>query len=392
MTERSRASSRTRGRSRTRPNIFAPGIMRRRWWKRLLAIRVWPHHKRRLICDWYGIEAEETELRVLMAAAGVSRCIPSRSSARGPARPGNGKSRAPSRQVSWPRPSKHRREEFAGTRKLGIGYMPADLCRHATALLMGGLFERRDKSCFEIVAYSRMGRATAANSARGCARLSMIAPISARGPAARRRIKAGRIDILVELIGYTKGARTGIAARRPAPAQVSFAGFPGTMGAGFIDYVIGGPFVLPLDQQIVYSEKLGSSALLSAERHQEADFGHCAHARRMRFPSTNTYKITPEFFGIWMGLLTAIPGAVLWLLDANDPVKDSLRGEARARSVESTRLVFAPRLPSPEHPGNRLSAPLCDIARYTRHYEAALAHMWKTWANGHETQSFAVPP
>jgi protein O-GlcNAc transferase len=118
------------------------------------------------------------------------------------------------------------------------------------------------------------------------------------------RIKADRIDILVELKGYTKGARTGIAAQRPAPVQVSFIGFPGTMGGGFIDYVIADPFVLPMDQQAFYSEKIvhlphcyqpnDTHRLISNITPTRAGCG--LPEQGFVFCSfNNTYKITPEF-------------------------------------------------------------------------------------------------
>src|ERR1700730_15171622 len=140
------------------------------------------------------------------------------------------------------------------------------------------------------------------------------------------RIKADRIDILVELKGYTKGARTGIDAQRPAPVQVSFIGFPGTMGGGFIDYVIADPFVLPIDQQAFYSEKIvhlphcyqpnDTKRLIANISPTRAECG--LPDESFVFCSfNNTYKITPSFFDNWMRLLTAVPGAVLWLLDAN---------------------------------------------------------------------------
>ena len=137
------------------------------------------------------------------------------------------------------------------------------------------------------------------------------------------------VDILVDLKGYTQFARSEILAHRPAPIQVNFIGYPGTMGADFIDYVIADPIVLPMDQQPYYDEKIVQLPdMLSAERSRNAA-DRCAHAyaRRMRparqgfvFCSfNNSYKITPKFFDIWMRLLAAVPGSVLWLLDAKRP-------------------------------------------------------------------------
>jgi len=453
----------------------------------LLATRVWLHHKRRFICDWDGIEAEESELRTLMA------------SAREPVHPFAALSMAlkPDEQLriastfaaGFVAPAiEHLRQDYRGARKLKIGYLSADFCRHATALLTAELFERHDRSLFETFAYSYGPDDRSELGVRLRRAFDDFVDIRAMtdGEAAKR-IKADKIDVLIELKGYTKGARTGISARRPAPVQVSFLGFPGTMGAEFIDYVIADPFVLPMDQQPFYSEKIvhlpdcyqpnDTKRLLSNITPTRADcslpeqgFVFCSF--------NNTYKITPEFFAIWMRLLTAIPQSVLWLLDTNELVKENLRREALKYGVEPGRLVFAPRQASPEHLarhrladlfldtlpynahttasdalwaglpvltcagdtfagrvagsllqavglpelvtfspaayeamglrlardpvllqslrhkllGNRLSAPLFDIARYTRHFEAALTQMWERWANGHEPESFAVPP
>ena len=454
---------------------------------KLLAIRVWLHHKRRLVCDWDGIEADESELRALMASAREPvHPFPVLSMALNEAEQlGVARSFAASFAAA---PIEHKREDYAGARKLRIGYLSADFCRHATALLMAELFERHDKSCFETFAYSHGPEDRSELGARLRAAFDEFVDLRAMtDAAAARRIKADGIDILVELKGYTKGARTGIAAQRPAPVQVSFIGFPGTMGASFIDYVIADPFVLPADRQPFYSEKIihlphcyqpnDTKRLISNITPTRAECG--LPEQGFVFCSfNNTYKITPEFFDIWMRLLVGVPGSVLWLLDANELVKDNLRGEAIKRGVDPGRLVFAQRQPSPEHLarhrladlfldtlpynahttasdalwaglpvltcaadtfagrvagsllqavglpelvtfspaayetmglrlarepallqglrhtllGNRLKAPLFDIARYTRHFEAALTRIWETWANGQDPAGFAVPP
>jgi protein O-GlcNAc transferase len=339
-----------------------------------------------LICDWDGIEAEETELRALMAAPGSKPVHPFAVLAMGLSAPGQWHV-SRSFAASFAAPAiEHRREEFAGARKLRIGYLSSDFCRHSTALLMAELFERHDKSCFEIVAYSHGPDDRSKLSARLREAFDDCVDIRAMtDDEAARRIKADRIDILVELTGFTKGARTRIAAQRPAPVQVSFIGFPGTMGAGFIDYVIADPFVLPMDQQAFYSEKIvhlphcsqptDTHRLISSITPTRAGCG--LPEQGFVFCSfNNTYKIAPEFFGIWMRLLTAIPGAVLWLLDANDPVKDNLRGEAGARGVDPNRLVFAPRLPSPEHLArHRLADLFLDTLPYNAHTTASDA-LW----------------
>ncbi|QBR71631.1 hypothetical protein CU048_10470 [Beijerinckiaceae bacterium] len=456
---------------------------------KFLATRGWLHHKRRLICDWDQIEAEETELRTLMASAPQRQPVhpfPVLSMAVSGAEQLHVSEAFAAHFTAGVEVFEHRREDFAAGRKLKIGYLSADFCRHATAHLMAELFERHDKSNFEILAYSHGPDDRSELGAR--LHDAFDAFIDLRGMTddeAARRIHSDRIDVLIELKGYTKGARTGISARRPAPVQASFVGFPGTLGADFIDYVIADPFVLPMDQQHLYREKIvhlphcyqpnDSRRLIGEITPTRAECG--LPEQGFVFCSfNNSYKITPAFFDIWMRLLTAIPGSVLWLLDANALVKDNLRKEAVKRGVAPERLVFAPKCSSPEHlarhrladlfldtlpynahttasdalwaglpvltcagdrfagrvagsllqaiglpelvtfspadyesqalrlarepsmlqglrhrlVGNRLSTPLFDIERYTRHYESALTQMWENWANGHEPQGFAI--
>jgi protein O-GlcNAc transferase len=453
-----------------------------------LAVRAWLHHKRRQICDWEEIEAEEAEILSLLREDGGEPAHPFAILSTGAGAPLQlHAARAYAENLKFTG-FEHARQDFPAGRKLKIGYLSADFGRHATALLMAELFERHDKSQFEIIAYSHGPDDKSELGLRLRKSFDRFIDIRAvTDDEAARRMKADKIDILVDLKGYTKDARTGIVARRPAPVQVSFVGFPGTMGAGFIDYVIADPVVLPIDQQAFYREKIvhlphcyqpnDTKRLIANISPMRAECG--LPDEGFVFCSfNNSYKITPVFFEIWMRLLKAVPGSVLWLLETNILVKDNLRRESAARGVDSNRLVFAPRLSSPEHLarhrladlfldtlpynahttasdalwaglpvltcagetfagrvaasllhaagmpelvthsladyeamglrlardrellrglrhkllGNRLSAPVFDIARYTRAYEAALIQMWETWANGLDAQGFAIPP
>jgi predicted O-linked N-acetylglucosamine transferase (SPINDLY family) len=175
---------------------------------------------------------------------------------------------------------------------------------------------------------------------------------------AAERIAADEVDILVDLKGYTIDARTQIAALRPAPIQVNFLGYPGTMGAPFMDYILVDDFVVPTDQQPFFTEKLvhlpGCYQVNDSRREiaprtltraecglPEQGFVFCCF--------NNTYKITPAVFDVWMKLLGAVPGSVLWLFEANRFAADNLRREAQARGIAPERLVFAPRLDGPAH-------------------------------------------
>lgn len=353
---------------------------------KLLGIRVWLHHRRRHICDWDRIDVEEEELRKLMTAGLDEPVHPF---------PVLSMSTTAEEQLLIARrfaegfkakTFEHRRENYQGGRKLRIGYLSADFCRHATALLMVELFERHDKASFEIIGYSHGPDDRSELALRLKEAFNEFVDIRAMGDEeAAARIKADKIDILVELKGYTKGARTGIAARRPAPVQVSFIGFPGTMGTEFIDYIIADPLVLPMDQQPFFCEKIvqlphcyqpnDTKRLIANITPARAECG--LPEQGFVFCSfNNTYKITPQFFDIWMRLLKAIPDSVLWLLDANDLAKQNLRREAAARGVEPSRLIFAPRLPSPEHLARHRVADLfLDTLPYNAHTTASDA-LW----------------
>jgi protein O-GlcNAc transferase len=252
--------------------------------------------------------------------------------------------------------------------RIRLGYLSGDLNQHATAQLIAELFECHDRDRFEVFGYSYGPDDNSPMRARldsAFDRFADIRALSHREAAAL--IHDDKVDILIDLKGYTHHARPAIAAYRPAPVQVSYLGYPATMGAGFIDYIIVDSFVVPDSQQPLFSERLvhlpGSYQVNDRKR-------EVAKARTSRqdcgLPAqglvlcsfNNSYKISPAFFDIWMRLLRSVPGSVLWLLEANDLVKGNLRSEAEKRGVDSGRLVFAPVVPSAEHLGRHRHADL----------------------------------
>jgi predicted O-linked N-acetylglucosamine transferase (SPINDLY family) len=351
---------------------------------KLTSIRVWLHHKRRGICDWSGIEAEEAELLALLdSSESAPHPFSVLSMATSPAAQLR-VARAASEGLKAPQPDYGPRRAASG--KLRIGYLSSDFCRHATAILVTQLFELHDRSRFEISAYSHGPDDNSEIGARLRKAFDHFVDLnSLSDDEAARRIYADGIDILIEMKGYTSGARTGISARRPAPVQASFIGFPGTMGADFIDYIIADPFVLPMDQQDVYSEKIihlphcyqpnDTSRLIADVTPTRAQCG--LPDQGFVFCSfNNSYKLTPAFFDIWMRLLLAAPGSVLWLLEANELVRDNLRKEARERGVDTDRRIFALRLPSTEHLArHRLADLFLDKLPYNAHTTASDA-LW----------------
>jgi len=255
----------------------------------------------------------------------------------------------------------------AGGARIRLGYLSGDFHQHATAALMAELFERHDRGRFEVFGYSYGPDDNSPMRARlacGFDRFVDIRALSHREAATR--IHADKVDILIDLKGYTHHARPAISAHRPAPVQVSYLGYPATMGADFIDYIIVDPFVVPASQQPFFSERLVQlpCSYQANDRQREVAVG--GSRRDHGLPDeglvfccfNNTYKISPALFDIWMRLLGSIPGSVLWLLEANRLVKDNLGSEAEKRGVDSGRLIFAPVVPSAEHLGRHRHADL----------------------------------
>jgi protein O-GlcNAc transferase len=166
------------------------------------------------------------------------------------------------------------------------------------------------------------------------------------------------IDVAIDLTGYTGVSRTGVLARRPAPVQVNYLGFPATMGADYIDYIIGDRIVIPAEAWPYFSEKIvwlpdsyqaNDTKRRIAERvPKRADEGLPENGFVFCCFNSN-HKILPHMFDIWMRLLKSVEGSVLWLLQNNVAVKTNLCREAQTRGVDPERLVFASRLSPPDH-------------------------------------------
>jgi predicted O-linked N-acetylglucosamine transferase (SPINDLY family) len=243
--------------------------------------------------------------------------------------------------------------------KLRIGYFSADFHHHVTMHLLAGVLECHDRDAFEIHAFSYGPEIEDAMRARAratvdhfheCARLSDGAVIAT----AR---KAG-IDIAVDLKGYTQDARLAPFAARLAPVQVSYLGYPGTVGADFLDYILADATVLPMNQQRFYDEKIihlpdsyqanDDRRVIAPDTPSRAEAGLPADGF-VYCCFNNAYKITPEIFTSWMRIMAAVPGSVLWLLANDSDSIARLRGAAEAQGVDATRLVFGPSLPSAQH-------------------------------------------
>ena len=269
---------------------------------------------------------------------------------------------------------------------LRVGYFSADFYNHATAWLIAGLFEQHDRAIVEPIAFSfgrveddeMSGRLRAAVD-----RFLDVRPMSDLEVASLAR--SIDIDIAVDLKGFTTDSRTGIFAARAAPIQVSYLGYPGTMAADYIDYLIADPIVVPVSDQNEYSEKIvylpdsyqvnDSQRPISDRVFQRADCGLPADGV-VYCSFNNNYKITPETFGAWMRILHGVDGSVLWLFAENPHAASNLRREAASRGVRPERLVFAERMSNPDHLArHRLADLVLDTWPYNAHTTASDA-LW----------------
>jgi len=273
-----------------------------------------------------------------------------------------------------------------GQSVITVGYLSADFHEHATAYLIAELIEQHQRQRFAVFAYS-LGADDGGPMRRRLVKAfdRFVDLKDASFVAAARRIEADEVDILVDLKGYTRQARPQIMAIRPAPIQVNYLGYPGTMAAPFIDYILVDDFVVPADQQPFFTEKLvhlpGCYQVNDSQRQIAA---HTPSRAECGLPEggfvfccfNSNHKITPEVFEVWMCLLKAVPGSVLWLLEDNPVTSANLRKEALARGVLTQRLVFAPRLGLPEHLArHRLADLFLDTLPYNAHTTASDA-LW----------------
>jgi predicted O-linked N-acetylglucosamine transferase (SPINDLY family) len=240
-----------------------------------------------------------------------------------------------------------------------IGYLGADFHAHATSFLAAEMFEAHDRDRYELFAYSYGPDEDSPMRRRVAGAFEHFIDISSMPTeAAAGKIADDGIDILIDLKGYTQGARTGIMALRPAPIQAAYLGYPGTMGADFIDFAIVDSFIAPKGFESHYSERLvrmpGSYQPNDSQRRIASEAGSRAdHGLPMNgivFCCFNqTYKIGPHSFSLWMRLLQSVPDSVLWLMAFNPQAPDNLRGVAKAAGISPKRLVFAAKRPLEQH-------------------------------------------
>jgi protein O-GlcNAc transferase len=268
--------------------------------------------------------------------------------------------------------------ERYGHHRIRVAYLSADFHSHATAYLMAELFELHDRQQFEWHAYSFGPERTGAMRQRLEKAFDHFTDVSDMSDLEiARRVRADEVDIAVDLKGFTLHCRPGIFAHRPAPVQVNYLGYPGTMAAPYMDYIIADATVIPREHERFYTEKV----VRLPDTYQVNDRQRVVaptpqHRRDHGLPDqgfvfccfNNNYKITPRVFEVWMRLLRSVDGSVLWLLADNPQAVAHLRQAAASHGVDPGRLVFAGRQALPDHLARHRCADLfLDTLPYNAH-------------------------
>ncbi|HEY2629216.1 MAG TPA: hypothetical protein VGI57_08805, partial [Usitatibacter sp.] len=316
-------------------------------------------HSKAMVCDWSGLDGLVKELRAIASTPAATPAMPQVAVYF---------ETTPKEQRAWA--ENWARVEFARTgktfeepapragRRVRIGYLSGDFFEHATAYLMGGLLERHDRSRFEVFAYSASHDDASPARKRVVGAAEHFVDIRGMPPwQAAQRIASDRLDVLIDLGGYVKNSAIGVMALRPAPLQGHFLGYPGTIGAPFIDFSIADGFTIPPGGEAAFSERVlrmpacyqpNDPARTEGDAKPRSAFGIPDDA--LVLCSFNQgVKIRAEVFARWCKLLVALPDAVLWLTSAGDMANARLQAAARANGVDPKRIVFAPHLPHEEH-------------------------------------------
>lgn len=285
--------------------------------------------------------------------------------------------------ASRPQSIAHRRD----ANRLRIGYVSSDLRDHAVGFAMTDVVESHDRENFEIFAYYCGINRTDATQQRIVKAVDHWTNINGLDDdQAAAKIAADGVDILVDLNGYTKDARTKVFARRPTPIAVNWYGFPSTMGTPYHHYIIADSNIIPEDHEIFYSEKVvrlpcyqpnDRKRVVAAGRPSRADAGLPENA--FVYCSLNgMQKITPRTFQRWMTILGRVPDSVLWLLTGTDDANARLRKAAEEQGISPERIVFAQKMLNPEHLARY---PLADLFLDSLPYGAHTTAADSLWMN-----------
>ncbi|MCK9688226.1 tetratricopeptide repeat protein [Scleromatobacter humisilvae] len=272
-----------------------------------------------------------------------------------------------------------------GNARIRVGYLAGEFRNQATSILAVELFELHDRQRFEIVAFDNGWDDGSTVRRRMNSAFDEVVSIAALpDDEAARAVADRRIDILVNLNGWFGLGRTGVFARRPAPVQVNYLGFPGTLGAPYLDVIVADAQTIPAGEEGAYVERVVRLPHSYQPNDRQRAIGAPTTRAEQGLPDdavvfacfNNTYKITPETFASWMRILAAVDGSVLWLLQDNDAATRNLREAASSHGIAAGRLHFAPRIRLDDHLARHACADLfLDTLPYNAHTTASDA-LW----------------
>jgi protein O-GlcNAc transferase len=271
-------------------------------------------------------------------------------------------------------------------KRIRIGYFSTDFKEHPVAYLIAKVLEQHNRDQFEVFGYSLHGFSSGEmrqRLARSFDCFTDVQDMSDKDITLQAR--QDKIDIAIDLNGYTQNSRTGIFAYRAAPIQINYLGYPGTLGADFMDYIVADRFLIPGENQKYFNEKplyLPNTYMPTDDCREISQ--NPINRSDMGLPDdafvfccfNNNYKISPNEFDIWMRLLTKVENSVLWLRESNQLSSINMKNEAQKRKVDPSRLVFADRAPMDEHLARqRLADLFLDTFAFNAHTTATEA-LW----------------
>lgn len=274
----------------------------------------------------------------------------------------------------------------ARAEKVRIGYFSADFRTHPSSALTADLFETHDRSRFELTGFYFGPEVHDDMQRRIAAAFDRFIDVRTQADQDIARLARDlQIDIAVDLMGFTEHSRTGIMACRAAPVQVNYLGYPGTMGADYIDYIVADRVLIPQESRRYYAEKIVYLPHSFQPNDRKRAISERAFTRgELGLPPTgvvfcafhNSYKIMPGMFGRWMRILKKVAGSVLWLREDTGEVVANLRREAERSGVYGQRLIFAPRVDFRDHLARHRQADLfLDAFPFNAHTSASDA-LW----------------
>ena len=356
------------------------------------ALAHWVHQKQH-VCDWHGLDIKIKRLRDLVKTEPNAKISPfaflamPHTSRQEQKKCATNYANTAFTHLLDLRKSLNFQHQKSTKTKLKIGYLSADFRLHPLAFLITELIENHDKTQFETHAYSYSADdQTPARKRLESAFDHFVDIREMNDKVAASKIYHDKIDILVDLTGYTQSSRTGLVALKPAPVSINWLGYPGSIGelAGktLFDYILADDTIAPnlfnsniseFSEQLLYlpcyqpndsTRPIGKTRTKSEHHLPEDVFVFCCF--------NQSFKITADVFAVWMRILKQTPNSVLWLLDCNQWAKANLQTATELAGLDKSRLIFAPRVPIADHFARHVHADLfLDTLPYNAHTTAS---------------------